>query len=106
VESQQNLMTISHSESTDYDYLVQHNAVWRRHRKKLNLIIDLIEVGNYGEAHEVWEIDIPHEDQIVLNRATTKGGWFRPHERSIAVKGLDQASGWEYGDRRLHQAVE
>ena len=77
--------------------LVEHNAVWRRHRKTMNAICDQIELGNYAEAHELWEQDIPQEDQIVLNRAKSKGGWFWPYERTIAVKGMDTSTGWCYG---------
>jgi len=91
---------------TDYEYLLQHNAVWRRHRKTMNAICDLIEMGNYGEAHEIWEQDIPQDDQIVLNRATSKGGWFWPYERQIAVKGMDTSTGWIYGSNGICETIE
>ncbi len=88
------------------DNLATHNATWLRHRETMIEIYFLIKVGRYGEAYELWEQDIPHEDQIILNRSTSKGGLWRPHERSIAVKGVDQGTGWGYGPIGIRSEVE
>lgn len=75
--------------------LLKHNAIAEKHFDTLHAIKDYIKRGMYEAAHEAWE-ELPHEDQIVLNRAWTKGGLLRPHERSIAVKGLDLSTEWQY----------
>ena len=88
------------------DDLKKHNATWLIHRETMIEIYFLVKVGRYGEAHELWEQDIPHKDQIILNRATNKGGLWRPHERSIAVKGVDTSTGWQYGVEFVSEAIE
>ena len=80
---------------TRFDYLVQHNAVAWRHLESLYAIKKFIRLGVYDVAHESWE-EIPHEDQIILNRAKSKGGFFEPFERQIAVRGTDAGTGWSY----------
>jgi hypothetical protein len=70
-----------------------------------NAIKKYIRIGLYEAAHEAWE-ELPHEDQIVLNRAWTKGGFLTPHERQIAVKGLDASTNWAYGVGRVSGEAE
>jgi hypothetical protein len=95
----------SEKEPGPYEHLLHYNAVFRRHKKTMLFIVDSIERGLYDAAHEAWE-ELPQEDQITLNRAWTKGGFFTTHERNIAVRGLDQASGWSRRDGRVLEEVE
>jgi hypothetical protein len=90
---------------TDYEYLLQHNAVFRQHRGSMMAAFDFVQRGLYDAAHETWE-ELPHDAQTVLNRATSKGGTMWPHERSIIVKGVDPTTGWCYGLAGVHSAVE
>jgi len=90
---------------SDESYMYRHNAVAVKHFHTLYYIKEYIRKGLYDAAHESWE-EIPHEDQIILNRAYTKGGLFTPQERSIAVKGLDTATRWDYGLGRVRQEIE
>jgi hypothetical protein len=85
--------------------LLQHNAIARRHFETLYEIKKYIRIGLYDGAHEAWE-EIPQDDQIVLNRAWTKGGFLTPQERQIAVKGLDAATGWVYGVAPIYRKAE
>ena len=73
--------------------LLKYNAMFRKHRKSMQEIVDYVQAGLYDAAQEAWE-EIPQDDQIVLNRAWTKGGFLTPQERDIAVKGVDKATGW------------
>ncbi len=82
------------AESDDaYVRLLHYNAMFRKHRKSMQEIVDHVQAGLYDAAHEAWE-EISQDDQIVLNRAWTKGGFLTPQERDIAVKGMDKATGW------------
>ena len=87
------------------DSLLRHNAIARKHFNTLYDIKDFIRRGLYEAAHEAWE-EIPHEDQIILNKAYTKGGFLTPQERQIAVKGMDSSTSWSYGDGRLRETTE
>ncbi len=88
------------------DDLKKHNSTWLIHRETMIEIYFLIKVGRYDEAFELYDQDIPKEDQIILNRATGKGGLWRPHERSIATSGVDTSTGWSFWDGRLPETVE
>ncbi len=82
------------AESNDaHARLLHYNAIFRKHRKSMQEIVDHVQAGLYDAAQEAWE-EIPQDDQIVLNRAWTKGGFLTPQERDIAVKGVDKATGW------------
>ena len=83
-----------------YDYLVRHNAIAWKHLETLHGIKLYIRLGLYDAAHEAWE-ELPQEDQVILNRAKSRGGFFEPFERQIAVKGMDSRTDWSYGNRRL-----
>ena len=96
-------MTISHSD--ELQFLLKYNAIFRKHRKVMNEIIDAVQWGHYEQAFEIFE-ELPQEDQIVLNRAWTKGGFFTPQERDIAVKGVDKTSGWSIWDYRICKPTE
>jgi hypothetical protein len=95
----------SQKEPGPYERLLHHNAVFFRHRRTMLTIYDFIDRGLYDAAHEAWE-ELPQQDQIVLNRAWTKGGFFTTHERNIAVRGVDKMSGWSRRDGRVCEAVE
>ncbi len=88
------------------DDLKKHNSTWLIHRETMIEIYFLIKVGRYGEAHEIWEQDLSWDEQTILNRATNKGGLWRPHERSIAVKGVDTPTNWCYGVEFVSETVE
>ena len=85
--------------------LLKHNAVWFKYRRAMLDIYDFIDRGLYDAAHEVWE-EFPHEDQIDLNLAKSKGGFFWPHERQIVVRGVDAASGWSSWNNSVPQTAE
>ena len=85
--------------------LLQHNAVARRHFESLHAIKRYVRLGLYDAAHESWE-EISQENQIILNRAWTKGGFLTPQERDIAVKGVDKATGWSVWNDRVHSSAE
>ncbi len=88
-----------------YARLLRHNAVFFKHRRTMLEIYDFIDRGLYDAAHEAWE-ELPHEDQIDINLAKSKGGFFWPHEKQIVVRGVDSPTDWTYGMGRLHQATE
>ncbi len=82
------------AESNDaHARLLHYNAMFRKHRKSMQEIVDHVQAGLYDAAQEAWE-ELPQDDQIVLNLAWTKGGFLTPQERDIAVKGVDKATGW------------
>ena len=76
------------------------NALVDKHWDSLNEIRFLIKAGVYDEANEMFQA-FPDEDKIGLNLAHTKGGYFRPYARDIAVNGVDKATGWNWWDGRL-----
>jgi len=85
--------------------LFHHNAIFFKHRRTMLEIYDLIDRGLYERAHEAWE-EIPHSDQTVLNIPRSKGGFFNPQERSIAVRGVDKASGWSVWNERVSETAQ
>jgi hypothetical protein len=80
---------------TDYEYLLQHNAVCRKEWQTISAIKDFVFRGMWDAAHEAFE-ELNHETQTILFRAPSKGGIFTPQERRI-IKGVDAAEGWQYG---------
>jgi hypothetical protein len=88
-----------------YERLLMYNAMLLKHRKSMFGIFDSIQRGLYDAAHEAWE-EIPNDDEIILNLARSSGGIWHPHERSIAVRGVDQATGWSSGMEAVSKEVE
>ena len=91
--------------SDDYVCLLHYNATFRQHRKSMQEIVDHVQAGLYDAAHEAWE-EISQDDQIVLNRAWSKGGFLTPQERDIAIKGVDKATGWSVWNERVSAAAQ
>ena len=87
-----------------YACLLHYNAIFRKHRKSMQEIVDHVQAGLYDAAQESWE-ELPQDDQIVLNRAWTKGGFLTPQERDIAVKGVDKATGWSSWNEGVSRAA-
>ena len=85
--------------------LLHYNAMFRKHRKSMQEIVDHVQAGLYDAAQEAWE-ELSQDDQIVLNRAWTKGGFLTPQERDIAVKGVDKATGWSSWHEGVPGAAE
>ena len=85
--------------------LLRHNAVFFKHRRTMLEIYDFIDKGLYERAYEAFG-EIPNEDQIDLNLAKSKGGFFWPHERQIVVRGVDTSTGWSVWNESVPQTAE
>lgn len=57
-----------------------HTAAVERNRESLENIRDRLADDDFEAARESWN-SISHDDQMILWRATTKGGWFTTRER-------------------------
>jgi hypothetical protein len=84
--------------------LLQHNAVARRHWQTISAIKEFVFRGCWDAAHEAFE-ELDHEEQKILYRAPSNGGFFTTQERRI-IKGVDQAENWAYGVGRVSGEAE
>ena len=89
----------------DLARLKRHNAYVDKHWKVMNEIRWHLEIGEYDQAHEMFN-ELPDQDKIGLDLAPAKGGMLKTWARNVGIKGVDTPTGWNWWDGRLPEAAE
>ena len=85
--------------------LKRHNAYVDKHWPVMDEIRYLLNHGDYEQAYELFN-DLPDISKMSLDLAPSKGGMLKTWARSIAIKGVDRATGWDWFSGRLPRETE